>query len=147
MHAMPKVRKGDQILWSWCGVGGGFWPLCGCHKSNQGPLEEQPVLITTEPPLQPQIFFLSRNGCAWWCTPLIPALGKRKQVDLWVWGQSGLCGELQNSQGYIEKPCLKTITTKTTEEFCSQGYTERNPVSNTTTTNPLSQWETERELT
>ena len=26
---------------------------CGCWKLNPGPLEEQPVLLTTEPSLQP----------------------------------------------------------------------------------------------
>ena len=29
-------------------------PTCGCWELNLGPLEEQPVLLTTEPPLQPQ---------------------------------------------------------------------------------------------
>ena len=28
--------------------------------------------------------------------------------SLWVWGQPGLQSGYQNSQGYIEKPCLKT---------------------------------------
>jgi hypothetical protein len=27
---------------------------------------------------------------AWWCTPLIPALGRQRQADLWVRGQPGL---------------------------------------------------------
>ena len=42
----------------------------------------------------------------WWHTPLIPALGRQRQVDFWVWGQPGLQSELQDSQGYTEKPCL-----------------------------------------
>jgi hypothetical protein len=42
----------------------------------------------------------------WWCMPLIPALGRQRQVDLWVWGQPGLQSEFQDSQGYTEKPCL-----------------------------------------
>jgi hypothetical protein len=46
------------------------------------------------------------QGCrAWWCTPLIPAL--RRQMDFWVRGQPGLQSELQDSQGYTEKPCLE----------------------------------------
>ena len=32
-------------------------------------------------------------------TPLIPARGRQRQVDLY---------EFQDSQGYVEKPCLKT---------------------------------------
>jgi hypothetical protein len=43
----------------------------------------------------------------WWRTPLIPALGRQRQVDFWVWGQPGLQSEFQDSQGYAEKPCLK----------------------------------------
>jgi hypothetical protein len=39
--------------------------------------------------------------------PLIPALGRQRQVDFWVWGQPGLQSEFQDSQGYIEKPCLE----------------------------------------
>jgi hypothetical protein len=39
----------------------------------------------------------------WWPTPLIPALGRQRQVDLWVQGQPGLQSEFQDSQGYTEK--------------------------------------------
>jgi hypothetical protein len=39
--------------------------------------------------------------------PLIPALGRQRQVDFWVRGQSGLQSEFQDSQGYTDKPCLK----------------------------------------
>jgi hypothetical protein len=31
----------------------GSEPPCGCRDSNSGPLEEQSVLLTTEPSLQP----------------------------------------------------------------------------------------------
>jgi hypothetical protein len=44
---------------------------------------------------------------AWWHTPLIPALGRQRQVDFWVRGQPGLQSDFQDSQGYTEKPCLK----------------------------------------
>ena len=30
-------------------------PPCSCWELNSGPLEERPVLLTTEPSLQPQI--------------------------------------------------------------------------------------------
>jgi hypothetical protein len=39
--------------------------------------------------------------------PLIPALGRQRQVDFWVRGQSGLQSEFQDSQSYTEKPCLE----------------------------------------
>jgi hypothetical protein len=42
----------------------------------------------------------------WWRTPLIPALGSQRQVDLWVRGQPGLQSEFQDCRGYTEKPCL-----------------------------------------
>ena len=41
----------------------------------------------------------------WWRTPLIPALGRQRQADLWVRGQSGLQNEFQDSQG---NPVSKT---------------------------------------
>jgi hypothetical protein len=31
----------------------GCEPQCGCWELNSGPLEEQSVLLTAEPPLQP----------------------------------------------------------------------------------------------
>ena len=43
----------------------------------------------------------------WWCMPVIPALGRQRQVDFWVRGQPGLHSEFQERQGYTEKPCLK----------------------------------------
>jgi hypothetical protein len=47
-----------------------------------------------------------------WHTPLIPELGKQRQVDFWIQGQSGLQSEFQDSQRYTEKPCLKTKQNK-----------------------------------
>jgi hypothetical protein len=37
--------------------------------------------------------------------PLIPAIGRQRQADFWIWGQPGLQSEFQDSQGYTEKPC------------------------------------------
>ena len=42
-----------------------------------------------------------------WCMPLIPALRRQRQVDLWVCGHSGLQSEFQDSQGYTAKHCFK----------------------------------------
>jgi hypothetical protein len=39
--------------------------------------------------------------------PLIPALGRQRQVDFRVRGQPVLQSEFQDSQGYTEKPCLE----------------------------------------
>jgi hypothetical protein len=49
---------------------------------------------------------------AWWCTPLIPALGRQRQADFLVRGQSGLQSEFQDSQGYTEKPYLEENNNK-----------------------------------
>jgi hypothetical protein len=54
----------------------------------------------------------------WWRTCLIPALGRQRQVDFWVWGQPGLHSEFQDSQGYTEKPCLKKQKTKQNRPKC-----------------------------
>jgi hypothetical protein len=40
----------------------------------------------------------------WWRTPLIPALGRQRQVDFWVRGQPGLQSEFQDSFR-TEKTC------------------------------------------
>jgi hypothetical protein len=37
----------------------GCEPPCGCWELNSGPLEEQPVLLTTQPSLQPLPKFLT----------------------------------------------------------------------------------------
>jgi hypothetical protein len=52
------------------------------------------------------------RGRARWRTPLIPALGRQRQVDFWVRGQPDLQSEFQDSQGYTEKPCIKKQKTK-----------------------------------
>jgi hypothetical protein len=41
--------------------------------------------------------------------PLIPALGRQRQVNLRVRGQPGLQSQFQDSKGYTEKPCLEKI--------------------------------------
>jgi hypothetical protein len=38
----------------------GCEPPCGCWKLNSGPLEEQSVLLTAEPSLQPNQIFLEQ---------------------------------------------------------------------------------------
>jgi hypothetical protein len=53
---------------------------------------------------------------AWWCTPLIPALGRQRQEDFWVRGQPGLQSEFQDSQGYTENLCLGKTKNKPTKQ-------------------------------
>jgi cbb3-type cytochrome oxidase subunit 3 len=40
-------------------IADGCAPPCGCWELNSGPLEEQPVLLTTEPSLQPNHFHVT----------------------------------------------------------------------------------------
>lgn len=42
---LPEVRRGYQSPWNWKMM------VC-CHVAAEGPLEEGPVLINTEPSLQ-----------------------------------------------------------------------------------------------
>jgi hypothetical protein len=68
-------------------------------------------LVTAMPTLQSSINTSDKKtGSAgrWWHMPLIPALGRQRQADFGVRGQPGLQSEFQDSQGYTEKPCLKT---------------------------------------
>jgi hypothetical protein len=51
MPAHPK-RAPDFII-------DGYEPPCGCWELNLGPLEKQPVLLTSEPSLQPTTVFLT----------------------------------------------------------------------------------------
>jgi hypothetical protein len=63
---------------------GGHEPPCGCWELSLRPLQEQQVLLTTQPSLQPRTnYFLKRDGegRAWWRTPVIPALGRQRQAD------------------------------------------------------------------
>ena len=53
------------------------------------------------------LFKKYKEARQWRHTPLIPVLGRQRQVDFWVRGQPGLQSEFQYSQGYTEKPCLK----------------------------------------
>jgi hypothetical protein len=44
------------------GIRSHYWWLCGCWELNSGPLEEQPVLLTTEWSLQPKSWVFYK-GC------------------------------------------------------------------------------------
>jgi hypothetical protein len=55
-----------------------------------------------------ELFNSSRCDEVWWCTPLIPAIWRQRQANFWVRGQPSLESEFQDSQGYTDKPCLKT---------------------------------------
>jgi hypothetical protein len=68
--------------------------------------------------------FLNASSQAWWHTPLIPALGRQRQADFWVWGQPGLQSEFQDSQGYTEKPCLEKTKTKTKQKTVITSHLE-----------------------
>jgi hypothetical protein len=64
------------------------------------------------------------------CTSFLLAL-KQKQEDLWVRGQPGLQSEVQDSQGYTEKPCLQSKQNKRENALgigsLSKEITEKSP--------------------
>jgi hypothetical protein len=80
------------------------------------------VVISKEPisnletPKIIQFFKTDFYAGQWWRTPLIPALGRQRQANFWVWGQPGLQSEFQGSQGYTEKPCLEKNKNKQTNK-------------------------------
>jgi hypothetical protein len=41
-------------------------------------------------------FKISSPTGQWWHTPLIPAFGKQRQANFWVWGQPGVQHEFQD---------------------------------------------------
>lgn len=43
-----EARRGCWMPWDWSYR---LWPACGCWELNFCPLEERPVLLTTEQPL------------------------------------------------------------------------------------------------
>ena len=51
---MPEGQKRTPDL-----ITDGCEPPCGCWELNSGPLEEQAMLLTAEPSLQPCIIFLN----------------------------------------------------------------------------------------
>jgi hypothetical protein len=85
----------------------GCEPPCGNWELNSGPLEEQSVLLITEPSLQPppSLFWntvikvlISQGQTSkflgmWWYTPFSPALQRERQENLGVQGQPGLQSE------------------------------------------------------
>jgi hypothetical protein len=45
-----------------------------------------------------------------------PSFGRQRQADFWVWGQTGLQSEFEDSQDYTEKPCLEKSTNQPTKQ-------------------------------
>ena len=52
----------------------------------------------------------------WWHTPLIPELGRQRQVDFLIQDQAGLQSDLQDSQGYPEKLSVKKLQQQKTKQ-------------------------------
>jgi hypothetical protein len=55
----------------------------------------------------------------WWRTPLILALGRQRQVDLWKFEVILVYIEFQERQGYIERPCPKQTDKQTSKQTTS----------------------------
>jgi hypothetical protein len=50
---LSSDTPGESIIGSYYSITDVCQPPCGCLELNSGPLEEQSVLLTTEPSLQP----------------------------------------------------------------------------------------------
>ena len=48
-----------------------------------------------------------REAGRWWRSPVIPVLWEAEAGGFLSQGQPGLQSEFQDSQGYMDKPCLK----------------------------------------
>ena len=59
-------------------------PPCGCWELNPGPLEEQPVLLTTEPALQPQFPAYYCSGENTLFSLLLPKLVESELPSTWT---------------------------------------------------------------
>jgi hypothetical protein len=71
------------------------------------------------------LFRREKKSRVWWHSPLIPTLGRQRQADFWVRGQSSLQSEFQDSQRYIEKLCLKTQTSQQQQKTNKQTKTKK----------------------
>jgi hypothetical protein len=67
------IPAGIRPYYRWMGCE----PPCGSWELNSGPLEEQAVLFTTEPPLQPPFLFLS--GHLMWLPDPVQHLGGKER--------------------------------------------------------------------
>jgi hypothetical protein len=78
----------------------GCEPPCGCWELNSGPLEEQPVLLTADPSLQPPpLFFWVCSFCVYfWDSPTLNirvTLNSRKfRGEFQIWAIQVLCADL-----------------------------------------------------
>jgi hypothetical protein len=67
-----------------------IWIHC-FHAHQRGHRVPLQVVVNDQVVAGSWIQEFCKNSCqVWWSAPLIPALGKQKQVDFWVWGQPGL---------------------------------------------------------
>lgn len=60
VHACCLWRPEDGVRSPGTGVRDGYGPLCGCWKLKSGPLQERPLLLTSESSLVPRSsYFMS----------------------------------------------------------------------------------------
>jgi hypothetical protein len=82
---------------------------------------------------------------AWWPIPLIPALGRQRQADFWVWGQPGLQSEFQDRETLSQKTKNKQ-TNKQTNKKVNFLIREKKPDSGSTRLGGRSRWISEFEV-
>lgn len=98
-----EAWEGIRIPWIWMEMetyGENF--ICGLWELNLSPLQNHSRKLSAYWAISPSCFqFLKFNelGWAWCCMPLIPALWRHRQVDLWVLCQA----HIHTRRAYVER--------------------------------------------
>ena len=112
----------------------GYWNCCKILPNMLLIISLLISIVTMNQTLKRPVFLIWTTGVKNFpfnlVVPLIPALRRQRQGDLWVQGQLGLHSDLQDSQDYTKKPCLKKKTQEITKKIlhlvlliCKMGMT------------------------
>jgi hypothetical protein len=87
----------------------GCKPPCGCWELNSGPLEEQSVLLTTEPSLQSQFSHFIDFICCLWNSKLAASATRSSQLSF---GEPCLCLSVTRVLLFMTKLGIQTLVSE-----------------------------------